>query len=307
MRVYKVGFILGVSFSFIYILASFYWASHVEIIGDRLEYFYKFSNIVNDPFPWSLEYFTSSLMWLVNWLGLDFRGFLFVNYIIWLPVVYTLFYKSEKDIFLLLIGIFFLTYLFFIGSSYLIRQYSAFMFFIYYYFSENKKIKYISLGLALFSHLSSILFILLSTRKISSLIMRFRKVIFIFFIPLCFFDFVLYFKQFSQFISSKVNFVSFESKVAGANQYIDGLDLSVQTTFVVLNLVIIFAICFSRKGCFEKRLLPIFSLILISSMLYVILRNEPIMANRVAFVTFSFIIPSLILVLRSYYVKFKQG
>lgn len=305
MKVNKIGFLLGLFFSIIYVLLSYYWSYTVVITGDTLEYYYTFLNIANYPFPWFLEYFTSTLMWIVNFLGMDFNGFLFFSNLLWLPLVYIIFYKSEKDIFFLLIGMFFLSYLFFTNASFLVRQYHSFLFFLMFFFSEKKSYKFLFLLLSIFSHLSAILFFILSEKKVSKFILRNKIIILFLFIPMCFIDFLFYFDLVSNYIINNFGFVSFERKVVGANEYIENMNPVIQTSFVILNLIIIAIISFSKKFDGEMVMSGLFSLIFISSMIYVIMRNEPIMANRIGFVAFSFIIPSLILVLRNFYVKFK--
>lgn len=292
---------LGLFFSAIYFFLSLYWSVKVDILGDTLEYYYAFLNINNIPFPWHLEYFTSALMFVLSYFGFDFRGFLFINYILWLPLVYYIFSKSRKDIFVFFIGIFFLSYLFFINVSFLIRQFSAFLFFIYLIITSNHKIRYLFLFLMLISHLSSLFFLPFYFKRISTLILKYSKFLFLIFLMMLFLNISIVFEFLANFSS---NIAGLDRKISGLSGYTE-LDHYSKNIFVFLNIIIVIIIVFSNKFFLSLRGNRFFALILINSMLYVVFRSEPIMANRVAFVSYSFIIPAMLLVFRGLYVKYK--
>jgi hypothetical protein len=290
---------LGLFFSGIYFFLSLYWSQKVNIYGDTLEYYYAFLNVNNITFPWHLEYFTSTLMFFLNHLGADFRGFLFINYLLWLPLVYYIFSKSRKDIFVFFIGLFFLSYIFFNNAAFLIRQFNAFLFFIYLLLAFNHGLRYLFLVLMLTSHLSSLIFLIFYFEKISNVILKYRKIIFLIFLLLLFFN-VNFIVEFLINFSSDV--AGFDRKLSSVSGYVNtGNDSKI--FFVFLNFIIVAIIVFSNKFYPVKKMNRFFATILISSMLYVVFRNEPILANRVAFVSYSFIIPGLFLVLRRLYVK----
>ena len=304
MKYNKSGIFLGFLFSIVYFILSLYWSGKVEIYSDTLEYYYAYSNIENIILPWSLEYFTSVLMYVCNYFGGGFRDYLLINYLLWLPLVFYIFYKSKTDVFLFFIGLFFLTYLFFLNASFLIRQFNAVLFLFYLLIVSNFRFKILFLILSLTSHLSSLFFLIFYFKKISIYILKFRKIIFLIFCGLLIFDFGSLVDFLLDFSNNAIGLKGFDRKFSGVQSYV-GQNNSTKYIFVVLNFIIIIIICFSNKFQESSKLNKLFALILTSSMLYVLLRNEPILANRIAFLSYSFIIPVILLVLRNFYVRFK--
>lgn len=301
MKIKQSEVFLGTFFSFIYLILSLYWSNRIEIGGDTLEYYYTFLNIFNTPFPWDLEYFTSGLMYICKLFGADFRDYLFVNYILWLPLVYYIFSKSRRDIFFFCIGLFFLSYLFFVNVSFLIRQFNAILFFIYLILVVNYRIRFLFIFLMLISHLSSLFVIFFYFKKLSENILKYKKIIFLFFISLLFFDLS---NILSLIVDFSSNIAGLDRKILAISSYVDK-DYLVRPIFVFMNIIVVLIVVFSKKFYPTCKMSRVFAFITISSMLYILLRNEPILANRVAFVSYSFIIPILFLVLREFYVKSK--
>ena len=301
MRINSKSLLVSLVFSFIYIYLAWYWSSNILISSDTFEYYYAFNNIEYNTYLWFPELFTSFSMLVFSKLGFEFNIYLFFNNIIWLPLVFLFFYHSKKDLFLFVLGFFFLTYIFFVNNSFLIRQFQSFLFFCLYFIFKEKKYKYIFGILSLSSHLSAILFFILSYKKISYIILNNKLVIFIIFIILFFSGFYNYILLIFDYFYSLSNLGVFSKKIMDSQGYIDNIEDQANSYILGANFLVILLILFNRK--INKHSSGFYSLIFISSIILILFREQVVMSNRLGFVSFYFLLPCIILSLRSYHVK----
>lgn len=298
------GLFLSIIFSIIYFFISVYYAFTVEIKGDILEYLYNYLNIRSEPFPLPMEYVTFIIMNFCELIGLDFRSYLIVNYLLWLPFLSILIYRFKNDFFIYCIVLFFLTVFFFDNASYLIRQYNALIFFLYGFFIKNKKIKYFLYAISFFSHISSLFLIIFSNVKVSFFVFKVRFVFLIFtFLALYFPIGELIFSFLTDFMGS----IGYDVLLRKNQGLIFSGDLVVNNIFIYLNYALLVLVCFIWRygiNSFENN--KILSLIVFSCFCYLIFSDNLILANRIGFLSFLFIIPLILIVLRGiYFAKFK--
>lgn len=286
--------VFSLFFGFLYAVLAYYYSSNLKLEGDTYEYYLFFMNIRENTFPLNFEYFSFVLMWIVDIFGLDFRAYLLINYLLWLPLIFVIFYKSLSgcniNIYYFLIGLTFLIPMFFENTSFVIRQMNGFLFFLYYVFIGGR-LKFLFLFLSIASHMSSfIYFIFFNIFQRNFISLRFYFLIFSFFLWL--FDFKGFlFKFFSVYVEG----FSFERKLVAFGVE----DYSINIKFILLNfIVIILFLLIDFKKIKSKKDEIIVVYIYINSLLYLILAENPVLANRVAFSSFFFIIPSILLVLR---------
>lgn len=296
---------IALCFSAFFVLLCNYWVENIEIYNDTLQYYYYYLNIKNEPFPLPLEYFSFGLMYFCDYLGFNFKGYLLVNYYLWIPLIYLVFFNSNKNILFFFIGLFFFTHLFMVNVPFLIRQYNGFLFFLYFILTKNRYLKYIFGVTSIFSHLSSLFYFFVFNEKVSGFIVKNK--IFIFVLSVSLFltnissDIIQIITEFNMFSDS----ASVSRKFQGVTDYYYEKG-RIRYEFVLLNIFICLLFCFfinmEKINNFEKRL---YSLIFVSSTLYISFASQPMVSNRIGFIGFAFVIPSLLLILRGLNVRFK--
>lgn len=296
---------IALVFSMGYIFSSYYFSNVTPIESDTLQYYYYYLDITNETFPLSFEYITFIVMWFSNFLGLDFRGYLFVNYLLWLPLVFCIFYKSNKDYLLFLLGLFFYTHFFMLNASFLIRQYNGFLFFLYYFFVTNKSFKSVFFIISIFSHLSSIIYFVLINKRVSDFIVKNKIIIYFTSLFMLLINFSNFLSIYFDSLGFLTEYSSLSKKINGVKDYYTDND-GVNNTFLFLNIILGLIICFfinnNRLMEVERKVI---SLVFFSGILYIVFSSQPITANRLGFVAFSFVIPSFIIILRGLNARLK--
>ncbi|QXC06444.1 EpsG family protein [Aeromonas sp. FDAARGOS 1408] len=297
-------FILAYFGFIVFSLVSFGYASTFEVKGDTLQYFYNFESIKLDPFPYGFEFVTSGIMWLVNFLGGDFRLFLFVCLFMWSPIVFIVILLSRRNPMFIFIYLFFLTPIFMSNALYIIRQYHAALFFIMFIYLQKseRKIKIASLVLFLVSfcsHLSAILWFSLSRQRVVSL---FVKPFFIYtmaFTP--FFLLLINVNSISVFVDALIEISNFfgasdiNRKLAfyTTGEYLLAEPIGYQFIFISA-IIIILSVYLMLYTAHENTWV---FLMFTQSLLLVTLKDNIIIANRFAFFSYYFSMPSLLILI----------
>lgn len=298
--------------SMIFVLVSYHYALNFEIKGDTEEYFYAFNKINATPFPWGIEFVTSSIMWLVNAIGGDFRVFLFVCLLMWSPVVFYLARYARTNIFLFFVSLFFLLPLFMGNVLFLIRQFHAALFFLIftYYYYKKKNVRLISslaIILSVGSHISAIMWLVFFNKKVRRCC---TKPIIIFSITLIsFFIFAMQVDVVSMLVNGLIEF----SRVLGIAEvdrkllfYTSGKIMdtnAVRYPFILLSFLIAFLSFF----LLVKRKIDnsFVLLVLFQSLLLLTLSANIVAANRFGFFAFYFSIPLVLILFSSCFKKIR--
>lgn len=299
----KVYFSLALAIINVIVYISFcgYFSMTSDFHGDTLEYMYNFNDIRKYPFPYGVEVLTPMIMWVVSYLGGDFRYFIFICLVIWTPIVFLLgFYSRSKFLF---IGIYFyfLTPLFIDNAMFLIRQYNSALFYMLFllYNKRKEQTKLVSLGLLLLSfssHLSSVFWVIISN-KMTVRFFKNRLVFLIVFLPLILLalsgvDIVssvvdLIFKIVNVFdvyeINRKLMFYSNNGYDAVAK--VSNLAELLAFLLLFLSGYLFFLSKKNNEFCF---------FVFVQALIVVLLKNNVVMANRFGFFAFYFSVPILI-------------
>ncbi|MBB6056694.1 EpsG family protein [Tolumonas osonensis] len=305
-----VEFWLGVSFVFsvLFVILSCYWSKNVNYINDTLEYKYNFDSIHVDIYPYGVEFLTSLFMYIVSVFGGDFSDFILFSYLMWLPIVFLCVNAAGKNITYFFVSIFLLSTFFYLNASYLIRQYYAASFFVLYIFLSNrKKISYVFLFASLFSHLSSIIWILTSSAFAVKLC-KSRFVIFAFaffsFFSLTGISIYGFFVEALMHVEVIFNLPVLTRKIMFYTGGEAELASSVNVRFTVFSILIFIMSAFLMHSKCTLSLLDekICSLIMYQSLFIIVFNENIVLANRVGFFVFFFSIPCF-LILIGYYLR----
>ena len=136
-----------------------------ELKSDYLQY-YNFYNSANHNLDrFGSEFLTPLIYKVFNNLGVDFYQFVFLFGLAWLPIILKLSTRIKTGY---LIFYFMYFPIFFVENyAFLFRTYLAFMFFLMFILATGKK-RAVFVFLAIFSHMSAILFIFFSWLKLKS-------------------------------------------------------------------------------------------------------------------------------------------
>jgi hypothetical protein len=291
-------YIIGCFFSAIYLAFSSYYALNVQIVGDTREYFWHFSKITEIWFPFGSEFFVSILMHITRILGGGFEFFIFLNYLLWLPLVYFLASRITRKPAYVLILIFLLTSYFFSNAAFLVRQYEALILFIYFVFFGFTRFGVVFLIFSIGAHLYSLALLAFSTSLIIKMIFSGigRCILFLLMVVTWFslFDlggiFVGVLGVIPDIVGADVG-----RKIIGVQSEFDNTIYSVSPYIVFINYVLVIsllAIRVSESATRQQKI--VFSICLISGVLFFLLSRYPILANRAGFVSYFLSVPALI-------------
>ncbi|EMD1656846.1 EpsG family protein [Pluralibacter gergoviae] len=74
-------------FSILFILILIYKVYSIDLVSDNLNYYNVYNNIENDSMPFKFEFILSLLMYISNFIGMDFYIFTFIKVITFLPII----------------------------------------------------------------------------------------------------------------------------------------------------------------------------------------------------------------------------
>lgn len=308
---------MSILFSCSYIFISIWHVENVVLIADTLEYKYNFDFIYSDPFPYGIEIIVPSIMYFVKSLGGDFKGFMLLSLLVWLHMVIYAVFSVKKSLFFIIVPFFFMSFVFLNNSTFLIRQYYSAFFFIIWLFRKNKKdiLSCILVLLSCMSHISSIVWFIVCTRFFMRILYR-KYIVGTFFIfvltsLLSGFSFFSYFIDKMVFFSSMVNLNEINRKVAF---YVGDNTVNVLPVPLLPLLIAIFLFLLSTYTIYKIRTLNtvstymscLCSLIFFQSGIFILLKDNLIMANRVGFFSYYFSIPAVCILLSFYFKKNKE-
>ncbi|HDZ8963316.1 TPA: EpsG family protein [Aeromonas dhakensis] len=284
----------------VYISFCGYFSMNSDFHGDTIEYMHNFNEIHQYPFPYGVEVLTPIIMWVVSFLGGDFRDFIFVCLVIWTPIVFLLGLYSRSNFLFIGVYFYFLTPLFINNAVFLIRQYNAAFFYIFFLLYSNRKdtTKSVSFGLlllAFLSHLSSVFWFVISN-KITIKFFKNRVIFFIVFSPLILLalsgvDIISWVVDLMFNISNLLDFSEINRKLMfyRSSEY--------EAVSKVNNLaeLIAFSLLFFSGYLFllSKKNDGFYFFVFSQALLVVLLKDNIVMANRFGFFAFYFSIPIL--------------
>lgn len=292
--------ILSLSVVIVYLIISFHLAYDTKFISDTVYYRKVFYNINENPMPYGIEFIVPVMMYIIHNLGFSFEFFLFFILMLWVPLIFVVANKIPDNISYFFIVLFFCSIYFIPNIILLIRQFVGCLFFTYYLFCRDRKIKYIFLLLSFTSHISLVIWWALSSVYLYDRIIK-RKLLAILFVGIALSLSYIFFNILYQ----SVNFHSLstilpsviENKVRyyqiNRNDYISVSDLS---TILLLSLAFL-AVNADVKSSFDKRLT---SLVFFQCILFLLLKDNAVAATRFGMFSFYFSIPLIILYLNKY-------
>ncbi|HHW4400478.1 TPA: EpsG family protein [Aeromonas hydrophila] len=288
----------------VYISFCGYFSMNSDFHGDTIEYMYNFNEIHQHPFPYGVEVLTPIMMWVVSFLGGDFRDFIFVCLVIWTPIVFLLGLYSRSNFLFVGIYFYFLTPLFINNAVFLIRQYNAAFFYIFFLLYSNRKdtTKSVSFGLlllAFLSHLSSVFWFVISN-KITIKFFKNRVIFFIVFFPLILLalsgvDIISWVVDLMFNISNLLDFSEINRKLMfyRSSEYEAVSKLNNLAEFISFSLLFFSGYLF----LFSKNNDGFYFFVFSQALLVVLLKDNIVMANRFGFFAFYFSIPILMVLI----------
>lgn len=285
----------------IFIFVSYVFSLNFEVKGDTQEYLHAFNLIEFIPFPWGLEFVTSGIMWFINFIGGEFRLFLFVCLLMWSPVVFYAVLSAKNNTILFLIYIFFLLPIFMGNVLFLIRQFHAALFFLFFIFYINKSnghklTSFFLMFLSIFSHISAVLWIVLFSKRVRVFLGNPICAFFIVFI-----SFLIFFMQ-VDVITLLVGFLTDLFSILGFDVigrkllfYSSGESLNVSSVgypFIVLSFCTVFFSMFLLVKYRTDN--PIFLLALTQSLLLIVFSDNVVAGNRFGFFSYYFSLPLIV-------------
>jgi len=299
--------------SFVFVIVSYYHTLYFDIKGDTAEYFFFFNNILKNPFPYGLEFVTSCIMWLVFYIGGDFRFFLFVCLLIWTPVVFLILHRAKNNIFLFLVFLFFLSPLFLNNALFLIRQFNAalFLFLYLYCLNINKSSRFfllVLMFLSICSHISAIMWFVF----INKIVVNFfsRPIYILLTLILSFLTFL--FNVDSLLIL--VNILIDLSSILGVDEfdrkllfYTSGESLKAVSVSYKLLFPCLFISLFSAYQLIMNvsTYKGLYFLIFIQSIFLIVLSNNVVAASRFGFVAYYFVVPLFLFFLSTFFKRIR--
>lgn len=283
----------------VFLIASYFNASNIFLTGDTERYYQYYNSLEQEPFPFKLEFVVNLVMHAAKLCGGDFSFFVFLVFALWIGVVYWLSLKSLVSPFFFIILLFFFTPYFFDNAVFLVRQYICVVFFVYYIFSESKFSRFVFSILSLGGHSFFIYLWLISRRKISRLLFSplFRVVGGVILVSVLFLQVdvgggilqALY-KAFGGV------YWAVDRKLIGMMELMGEQDYFLSDIVVVINAVVLLAFVFRGGAIFYEapEIRAVLSVCLFSSFVFFLFLYLPVLANRVAFVTYFLSIPSLL-------------
>lgn len=273
--------------SFLMILFYICFVNPFELVSDTLNYYHHYQE--RNIFTFGFEFITPLLFFIFDFFSIDFYIFVFVLGIFHFYV----FLKLSRELSLLLLPIYFVFIIFYLqpGYFFLLRQYLAFSFIILYLISSSR-FSYVFLFLAVFSHLSAIIFIFFMFLRVNTKI----GLVVIVLLSLSYFylDFLQYFINFLELFFSIINYSDIDRKV-------DGMLQNKQTGASSLAIIILLIISILIHTVISSKLTSnkLLSLFFYSSFLVVAFQNSVVIANRIGFPAYFFSIVYFVFLLSS--------
>lgn len=289
--------IFVVLFSLAYMLAAWYFSSSYEPVGDGLEYQRLYESIFIRVNVYGLESVVPYLMYACKWMGLDYRKFLLLFSLLWLPVAIYFIWATRANGCFLIVAAFFLSWLFFYSAYFLMRQFAGALFFSLSLMIGSRTFKAVLLCLAVCSHLAIVLWIPALFAPVRRVVLDGRLFI------------VIFFGSFASYVLGSLP----EDRIAGWIDWLSGyfswngelarkfgyyssnnsadLALSPSVLFVVFvsgAILLLFRPSARIKGAAVETLL---SIMLVSSVACFVFSANPVLANRVGFMAYFFAVP----------------
>lgn len=298
----RIYMTLAVSLLFItiYIAVCFIHSNNFDFTSDTLQYQQRYDEINKVLFPYGIEFVVPIIMYIIKFLGGDFRDFIFFSLMLWLPVLFCG-WRYIGFLFIV-ISVFFLSKFFVDNATLLIRQYYSALFYIVWIFIDKKNslLRNTVALLAVTSHLSAIFWIVLSLECVRK---RFSSIYFI--IPIFFLVMVIFFIK-VDFISPFINFILGISDAINISEITRKVNfysseesediLPVKSTLLYISLLIFIVTCIFKILKIERgAILPRCELLLIvQSALIIVFKDNVVLANRIGFFPYFFSIPILV-------------
>ncbi|MBC3996977.1 EpsG family protein [Morganella morganii] len=291
----KIAFSLVLSMAYIFTCAIY--SNNIQYIGDTLVYSDIYNSVDENYFIYGIEFIVPTVMYILHSCGLYFHDFIFISLCLWTPIVFlaTLMGLEKKYYYLLSLAIFLLTPYFFLNAIFLIRQYYAALFFICALFIKNKKIYFILLCAAIFSHISAIIWVVLSL-PLTYRIVKSKLILFLLlFITICSYVNISIFSLLMDFIIEFSYYFDIDVLKKKTLFYRDR-DISVYGGLPFYFLWFsIFCFLSSLYLITRKNIAPVnmrlYTIILLQSTSLILFKDNIIFANRIGFFVYYFSIP----------------
>lgn len=282
----------------VFLCAAAYSSNHLSIVGDTERYHGYYMNLAYEPYPFKLEFVVNIFMHLSSILGGGFSFFVFIVFALWSGVVYWLCLRSFTSPLFFIMMLFFFTPYFFDNAVFLIRQYICVVFFIYAVFTRSRVVSLILAFLSLGSHSFFLYLWLVSRSRVSKMIFSTasRVVGGVLLIAVM----LLHIDVGGVLVKTMYNSLggmswAIDRKLVGMMELVGEKDYALSPLVVGINFLVLLMFVF-RGGKAVDEASPIRSLLsisLFSSFLFFIFLGLPVLANRLAFVTYFLSVPSL--------------
>jgi len=300
-----------VFFCIIYFTSCLYCIFNIEWVTDNLNYRTIYDDILNNPWPFHVEFLLSSLMYFFKLIGLDYQEFLIVKHLLWLPAVlyidYRIGHKRYSALFSLILVVAFCYPGFISSMIFLSRQSLSTMLILLAFSVKRRRWLFMCTFLAVVSHLSALLYILLFSKRACHLINSTGFKLIIFAMAILSF---LSFGFASGFVYFLANYMPIPDALAynlnaKIGYHLLGLDSTIQNSKIVevaMIFIIILDVVFSSstkpvrcESYVEQQIVidRITGMFYLSLFFYFFLHANPILANRVGFVSYFMIAPYL--------------
>ncbi|WP_421241196.1 EpsG family protein [Aeromonas enteropelogenes] len=293
----------------VFILISYHYSLNLEFEGDTQQYFYAFNEIKSTPFPWRGEFVTSCIMLFVNTMGGDFRFYLFVCLLMWIPVLFHLMISAKRNFFIVFLCLFFLLPYFIGNVLFLIRQFHAALFFLFFVFYCHKRknarlITALLFTLSVGSHISAVIWFVFFNNKIK--VWLAKPIVVFLMVTISFVMFLMQIDAVSMLVNSLIELsnvlgvVEIERKLLfyTSGESMDAVPVTYQ--YILLSFMIVFFSVFLLVK--KKDDNSFYLLSLTQSLLLLVLSDNVVAANRFGFFAFYFSIP-LVIILFSFCFK----
>lgn len=276
-------------FSSLFVLKLFYisFIDPFELVSDTQAYYNAYQR--GDVFVFGVEFFVPFLFCIFDALGFEFYTFVFMLGLFHLYVIV----KLAGKVSLLLLPFYFLFfYLYFSpGYFFLLRQYFAFSLFLLFLMSNNRW-SCLFLFLAVFSHLSAILFVFFMLLKVNK---KFGLlVVFLLLLSLLGFSFLDFFISLLEKVSVLLNQSDLNRKVRGMLVHAESSKSSGVILLILCVSLLIHAFLLTKAV--NTRLLSLF---FYSSCAVLMFQDSVVIANRIGFAAYFFSLIYLIFVIDS--------
>lgn len=292
---------LSFSLSIAYIFLCALYSNNIQYIGDTLVYSDIYNSVNENYFVYGIEFIIPTIMYILHFFGLSFHDFIFVSLCLWTPLVFltTLIGLEKKYYYILPLTLFLLTPFFFLNAVFLIRQYYAALFFIYSLFIKNRRVNLLLLSAAIFSHISAILWFILSMPLVykiikSKLILFILLFIFLFIITLSYIGINIS-SLLMEFITEFSYYFDIDVIKKKTLLYRDR-DISIYGE-LPFHFLLLSIFCFlssiyliTKKNESEVNM-RLYTIILVQSSLLILFKDNIIFANRMGFFVYYFSIP----------------